>query len=178
MVATWFYSRPLFDLALLMLGINSVSLAGGLAALPIMYHQIVDISGLMSGRMFMDGIALGQITPGPISITSTFLGYMLYGPVGAVVATIAMFAPSFLILIAVDPAFGALLGSRGFYRASLGIAASFVGLLAYVTGMFALDVAWDPARLVLAAVALIALWRRVDILYVVAFAALYALVVL
>jgi chromate transporter len=178
MVATWFYNPDLFNLAQLMLGINSVSFAGGFAALPLMYHQIVDVAGQMSGRMFMDGIALGQITPGPISITSTFLGYMLYGPVGAVVATIAMFAPSFLILVTVAPAFTVLKGSRAFFRASLGIASSFVGLLAYVTVKFALDVNWGPAQLILLAVSLLALWRRVDILYVVGFAALYSLLAL
>uniref|UniRef100_I2PYA2 Chromate transporter, chromate ion transporter family n=1 Tax=Desulfovibrio sp. U5L TaxID=596152 RepID=I2PYA2_9BACT len=178
MAATWLYSPGLFDLARLMLGINCVSFSGGFAALPLMYHQIVDVAGQMPGRMFMDGIALGQITPGPISITSTFLGYMLFGPVGAVVATIAMFAPSFLILLTVAPSFAALKGSRGFFRASLGIAASFVGLLAYVTWKFALEATWGPAAVALLAVSLLALWRRIDILYVVGFAALYSLLLL
>jgi chromate transporter len=178
MVGTWFYNPDLFRLAQLMLGINCVSFAGGFAALPLMYHQIVDVAGQMTGRMFMDGIALGQVTPGPISITSTFLGYMLYGPVGAVVATIAMFAPSFLILVTVAPSFAALKGSRAFFRATLGIAASFVGLLAYVTVKFALDVTWGPAQLILLAVSLLALWRRVDILYVVGFAAIFSLLAL
>jgi len=178
MLATWAYNPKLFELAWLMLGINCVSFAGGFAALPIMYHQIVDVTGQMSGRMFMDGIALGQITPGPISITATFLGFMLHGPVGAVVATIAMFAPSFLILVTMIPAFTALKGSRRFFRASLGIAASFVGQLAYVTGKFAMDVHWGPAQILLLAVALLAVWRRVDILYIVGFAALYSLVAL
>ena len=89
-----------------------------------------------------------------------------------------MFSPSFLILVSVEPAFGALLGSRNFYRASLGIAASFVGLLAYVTGKFALDVNWDSGRLALLVLGLLALWRRLDILWIVAFAAGYALLLL
>ncbi|EHJ48057.1 chromate transporter, chromate ion transporter (CHR) family [Solidesulfovibrio carbinoliphilus subsp. oakridgensis] len=178
MAATWLYNPGLFDLARLMLGINCVSFSGGFAALPLMYHQIVDVAGQMPGRMFMDGIALGQITPGPISITSTFLGYMLFGPVGAVVATIAMFAPSFLILLTVAPSFAALKGSRRFFRASLGIAASFVGLLAYVTWKFSLEATWGPAAVALLAVSLLALWRRIDILYVVGFAALYSLLLL
>ncbi|MGD9609630.1 MAG: chromate efflux transporter [Desulfovibrionaceae bacterium] len=178
LLATWLTNRELFALARLMLGINCVSFSGGFAALPLMYHQIVDVAGQMSGRMFMDGIALGQITPGPISITATFLGYMLFGYTGSVVATVAMFSPSFLILITVAPAFAALKGSRLFYRASLGIAASFVGLLAFVTGKFALDIGWDGARVLLLAATLAALWRRVGIPYIVGGAAVYALVTL
>jgi len=178
LLATWLANRELFALARLMLGINCVSFSGGFAALPLMYHQIVDVAGQMSGRMFMDGIALGQITPGPISITATFLGYMLFGYTGSVVATVAMFSPSFLILITVAPAFAALKGSRLFYRASLGIAASFVGLLAFVTGKFALDIGWDGVRVLLLAATLAALWRRVGIPYIVGGAALYALVTL
>lgn len=178
MAATWLYDADLFGLCRLMLGINCVSFSGGFAALPLMYHQIVDVAGQMPGKMFMDGIALGQITPGPISITATFLGYMLYGLVGAVTATIAMFSPSFLILIAVAPSFAALKGSRRFFRASLAIAASFVGLLGYVTVRFAGEAAWTPAALLLVIVSFVALWRRVDVLYVVGFAALYSLVAL
>ena len=178
LLATWLANRELFALARLMLGINCVSFSGGFAALPLMYHQIVDVAGQMSGRMFMDGIALGQITPGPISITATFLGYMLFGYTGSVVATVAMFSPSFLILITVAPAFAALKGSRLFYRASLGIAASFVGLLAFVTGKFALDIGWDGVRVLLLAATLAALWRRIGIPYIVGGAALYALVTL
>jgi len=176
--ASWCYRRELFSLVMLLLGINCVSFAGGMAALPIMYRQIVEVEGLMPAKMFMDGIALGQITPGPISITATFLGYMLYGPVGSIMATVAMFAPSFLILVAVDPAFKALLGSRRFYRASIGIAASFVGLLAYMTVKFALDIPWDTARALLLLLGVTALWRRLDVLWVVLFAAAYALLLL
>ena len=176
--AAWFFNPGLFDLARLLLGINCLSFAGGFAALPLLYHQIVDVSGLMSARMFMDGIALGQITPGPIIITATFLGYLLYGGFGAVVATVAMFAPSFLILTAVAPAFGALKGSRAFFRISLAIAASFVGLLAYVTARFALDIHWGPASLVLLGLTLYAMWRRIDMLYLIGFAMVYAMVLL
>lgn len=178
MLATFFVNRKLFDLAWLMLGINCVSFSGGFAALPIMYHLIVEVAGQMSSRMFLDGIALGQITPGPISITATFLGYMLFGFGGSIVATVAMFSPSFLILAGVAPAFGALMGSRSFYRASLGIMASFVGMLAYVTVMFAREVHWDVARAVLLAATLVAMWRRVGIPYIVGGAAVYSLILL
>jgi chromate transporter len=178
LAVTFAVNRSLFKLAWLMLGINCVSFSAGFAALPIMYHQIVDVAGQMPARVFLDGIALGQITPGPIAITATFLGYMLFGLFGAVVATIAMFSPSFLILITVIPAFEALMGWRGFYRASLAIMASFVGMLGYATGMLAGEIAWSPGRAVLLAATVLALWRRIGIPFIVAGAAVYSLLLL
>ena len=68
--------------------------------MPLMLHEIVNVRGWMDSKTFMDGIALGQVTPGPIVITSTFVGYLTYGIAGAIVATVAIFTPSFLMVIA------------------------------------------------------------------------------
>jgi len=59
----------------------------------------------MDAPTFLNGIVLGQFTPGPIVITATFVGYLLYGIPGALAATLAVFSPSFIILIAVAPWF-------------------------------------------------------------------------
>jgi len=115
----------------------------------------------------MDGIALGQVTPGPIIITSTFVGYMSYGLWGAIVATIAIFTPSFLMVVAITPVFDRLKASAYFLGAIKGILASFVGLLFFVTVKFALAVPWDILRTVLVLAAFVALIKKVDILYVV-----------
>jgi chromate transporter len=115
----------------------------------------------------MDGIALGQVTPGPIVITATFVGYLVYGLSGAVVATIGIFAPSFFMLVIVAPFFDRLKTSAYFLRAIDGVFASFVGLLLYVCFKFATTVPWDIPRIVLGLAALAALIRKVDILYIV-----------
>jgi chromate transporter len=121
----------------------------------------------MDNKTFMDGIALGQVTPGPIVITSTFVGYMSYGLWGAVAATIAIFTPSFLMVIAITPVFDRLKASAYFSGATKGILASFVGLLFFVTLKFGLAVPWNLVRGVLVCAAYGALVRKVDILYVV-----------
>ena len=121
----------------------------------------------MDGETLMNGIALGQVTPGPIVITATFVGYLLHGTAGAVVATVSVFSPSFLMVVGMVPYFDRLRASAHFHRCMSGILASFVGLLLSVTVQFALDVSWDAPRIVLAGTALAALLLKVDVLWVV-----------
>jgi chromate transporter len=132
-----------------------------------MLHEIVDVRKWVDSKTFMDGIALGQVTPGPIVITATFVGYLMYGFIGALVATLAVFTPSFLILAGVTPFFDRLKTSKHFVGATKGILATFVGLLFYATIKFAFAVPWDIVRVLLALGALTALIRKIDILYVV-----------
>ena len=150
-------NRGLFDLGVLMFRIDLFAFGGGFASVPLMYHEIVDVRSWMDGETFMNGIALGQVTPGPIVITATFVGYLLYGIAGAVVATVSVFLPSFLMVVGVVPYFDRLRASDHFNRCMSGILASFVGLLLSVTIQFALDVPWDAPRIVLAGVSLVAL---------------------
>lgn len=174
--ALYFVQDQLFSLALLLLRINLFAFGGGLSALPLMHHEIVS-RGWMESRAFMDGIALGQVTPGPISITGTFIGYLLFGLTGAVVATVATFFPSFVLLLVAEPCFEKMKASPAFARASKGIISCFVGLLFYVTYRFAHDIPWDAARLFLVVAAFIALLRKVDILLIVLIGAIFSVVV-
>jgi chromate transporter len=160
-------NTKLFELAALMLKIDFFAYGGGFAALPLMLHEVVGIRGWMDAKTFMDGIALGQLTPGPIAITSTFVGYVVHGASGAVVSTIATFAPSFIILVVATPFFDRLKNSAYFLRATRGILASFVGLLFFVTIKFASAVPWDIIRTLLVFTALAGLLKKVDILYIV-----------
>lgn len=159
----------LFELAAVMLQVDVFAFGGGFSSLPLMLQKVVHVHGWMSTKTFMDGIALGQITPGPIVITATFVGYMLKGITGAVVATIAMFTPSFLVLVAVEPVFNRFRNSRYFIKAIDGVFACFVGLLIFVGFKFLLDVPWDTVRVVLGLAVLAALIRKIDILYIVLF---------
>ena len=72
---------------------------GGFVFIPLMQEVIVDEFNWLSHKEFIDGIALGQVTPGPILISATFIGYKVAGLVGAVVATIGIFAPPAIVML-------------------------------------------------------------------------------
>lgn len=152
--------RDFFGLALLMIKIDLFAFGGGFASVPLMLQEIVNVRGWMDSKVFMDGIALGQITPGPIVITSTFVGYLLYGLPGAIAATVAIFTPSFLLVVTGAGFFEKLNRSASFRKAVKGIFASFVGLLLYVTVKFAFAVPWDVVRVLIVCAALAALLKK------------------
>ncbi|OGP53894.1 MAG: hypothetical protein A2Y65_01580 [Deltaproteobacteria bacterium RBG_13_52_11] len=159
--------RRLFDLAILMFRIDLFAFGGGFASVPLMFHEIVQVRHWMDSSTFLNGIALGQVTPGPIVITATFVGYMLYGLPGGLVATLGVFSPSFLMVIGIVPYFDRLRASPYFNRAMSGILSSFVGLLLTVTVRFASHVPWDFPHVLFACAALVALLLSVDIVWVV-----------
>ncbi|MBU0664400.1 MAG: chromate efflux transporter [Proteobacteria bacterium] len=162
-----YFSPVLAQLAMLMARIDLMAFGGGFASVPLMFHEIVELRGWLAGTAFLDGIALGQFTPGPIVITATFVGYLLHGFLGSCVATVAMFLPSLLLVIGFAPYFSRLRTSLWFRRALSGVLCSFVGLLFTVTIRFALQVHWDWIHLFLGLAALVALLKKIDILWVI-----------
>lgn len=176
-VVLYLTDSKLFNLAAMMMRIDFFAFGGGFASVPLMLHEVVDVRKWMDSKTFMDGIALGQVTPGPIVITSTFVGYLTHGIAGAIVATVAIFTPSFLMVILVTPVMDKLKHAAYFLRTTKGILASFVGLLFFVTIQFAMAVPWDILRIILAGGSLAALVRKIDILHVVLAAALISVII-
>ena len=169
--------KRLFDLAVLMMRIDLFAFGGGFASVPLMLHEVVVVRGWIDSKTFMDGMALGQVTPGPIVITSTFVGYLTQGIVGAAAATIAIFTPSFLMVVAFTPLMDRLKTSVYFLRATKGILASFVGLLFFVTVKFALAVQWDVVKTLMGCAAVTALVKKIDIIYVVLIATAISVII-
>ena len=161
------FDKTLFGMAVLLLRIDLLAFGGGFASVPLMLHEIVEVRNWIDSQTFMNGIVLGQVTPGPIVITATFIGYLLDGPLGGVVATISIFLPSFMLVIGISSYFDRLRTSPAFNKVIGGVLCSFVGLLLTVTIRFALNVHWDVFHLLLASGALVALLLKVDILWVV-----------
>ena len=174
-VALFFMERRLYDLAAVMFRIDLFAFGGGFASVPLMFHEIVEVRSWMDSQTFLNGIALGQITPGPIVITATFVGYLLYGLFGAVVATLSVFLPSFLMVIGLTPFFDRLRHSAYATRALGAVLCSFVGLLLTVTFRFGSNIQWDIHRGLLAAAALVALFLKVQIIWVVLMGTISAL---
>jgi chromate transporter len=150
-----------------MFRIDLLAFGGGFAFVPLMFHEIVEVRSWIDGPTFVNGVALGQITPGPIIITATFVGYVLDGLVGALTATVSVFLPSFLLVVGLVPHVDRLRRSLTFNKALNSILCSFVGLLLITTLRFAVNVPWDPTRTLLASATFGALLWQVEILWVV-----------
>lgn len=168
----FFINHCLFELATIMLQVNLFAFGGGFSSLPLMLQEVVNVHGWMNERTFMDGIVLGQITPGPTVIMATFVGYTMQGIGGAIIATIAIFTPSFFVLIYIEPVFNRLRNSHYFIKALDGVSACFVGLLLFVFIKFLLDVPWDFIRVIMGMAVVVALMRKYDALYIVLISAI------
>ena len=164
-VLLFLFQRQFFDLAFLMTKVDLFAFGGGFSSLPLMFNEVVHVRAWMDSLTFLDGIALGQVTPGPIVITATFIGYLQYGLPGGVIATVFIFLPSFLIIAGTVPYYDRLRSSPWFNRALRGILYSFVGLLLSVTIRFGLNVPWDVIRIILAGGAFAALFFNVKLIY-------------
>ena len=157
----------LCKLCALMMKIDFFAYGGGYASLPLMLHEVVAKRHLLDEKIFMDGIALGQVTPGPIVITAAFVGYLLKGFLGAAACTWAIFTPSFLILLLIAPVFEYLKNSPIFRRCMRGVLSSFVGLLLAVFISFVLAISWKLPSVFIGLAAFVALFLKVDIFWVV-----------
>jgi chromate transporter len=167
LAALFISNRRLFNLAELMIRVDLFAFGGGFASVPLMLHEVVDARHWMDSKTFMDAIALGQVTPGPIVITATFVGFSIAGIPGAIAGTIGVFTPSLLIVLTTVPYLDRLQSSLLFRRALRGVLASFVGLLGAVAINFGIVVKWSVPMALIVAGAFIALRLKVDILWVV-----------
>lgn len=163
----WFFFPELSDLALLMVKIDCFAFGGGYVSVPIMLHEVVEVRGWLSPQQFMDGIALGQVTPGPIVMTGAFVGYLMQGVAGAVVATISVFTPSLIFVCAATPFADKLSASPIAQRALKGSLITLVGLMAAVAARFGVAMDWGIMQALIALTAFTALRLRIDIIKVV-----------
>jgi chromate transporter len=161
------FAPVLAYLNLTFMKVDLLAFGGGFTTIPLIQREVVDRFGWVSTREFIDGIALGQVTPGPIVITATFVGYKVGGLLGALLGTIAVFFPSFLVVTTLAPHYERIKRSRQIQLMVRGILAAFIGLLLFVGYRFGEVALVDWRTWVLMAAAWLALWRKVDLLLVV-----------
>jgi chromate transporter len=82
---------------------GTFTFGGGLVIIPLLEFEVVDQLQWLTRREFLDGVAIGQLSPGPVVLTSAFIGFKVAGIVGAVVAAVSIFVPSFLFIMAGAP---------------------------------------------------------------------------
>jgi chromate transporter len=119
----------LLTLSAMFLRMGSVTFGGGLVMLPLIESEVVNTHHWLTHQEFADAAALGQITPGPVLITATFVGYRVAGTLGALVATISIFLPAFLMTIAAASSLRRFRSNPQVQSFLRGIAPAVVGLL-------------------------------------------------
>ncbi len=123
------------------LKIGSILFGGGYVLLSFVQGEFVERYGWLTQQQLLDAIAIGQFTPGPILSTATFIGYVIAGMRGAIVATIGIFLPSFLFVVALNPLFPYLRRSTWTSAFLDAVNASAVALMAVVTVQLASSLA-------------------------------------
>jgi len=117
------------SLAFIFLRIGTVTFGGGFVMIPEIEAEVVNSHHWLTHQEFADATALGQITPGPVLIMATFVGYRVAGTLGALFATICVFLPSFLMTIAAGSSFRRFRANRQMQAFLRGVAPAVAGLL-------------------------------------------------
>jgi chromate transporter len=163
-------------LFLTLAGMSVLLFGGGFVFIPLMEQIIVQQQGWLTHQEFIDAIALGQVTPGPILISAAFIGYKLMGLAGATIATVAIFLPPAVLMVFSAKLLARARGSVTVQAVLRGIRAAVIGMI--VTAAWSIGITavmgWQSAAIFLAAYA--ALWRlRVDVAWIIPSAGLAGL---
>ena len=195
-------SKTLFDMGEFFTKAAFLTIGGAYAVLPYVYQGAVEHFHWLTGPQMMDGLALGETTPGPLIMIVTWVGYLggvakdvfdnpvAAGLAGATVATFFTFLPSFLFILAGGPLVEATRGEIRFTAPLTGITAAVVGVILNLAVFFAWHTFWpqgtaaapfagtfDGFPVIVAVAALVALWKtRADIMKVIGVCALVGLI--
>jgi chromate transporter len=153
----------LSTLFLTFLKIGGVLYGSGYVLLAFLRSEFVEGLGWLTDQQIIDAVAIGQVTPGPLSTAATFLGYVLGGIPGALLATLGMFLPSFLIVILTYPLIPRMRESRFFSAFLDGVNAGSLGLMAVVAWQLARAAFVDIPALILGLISLfLVAFKRVN----------------
>jgi chromate transporter len=119
----------LLTIASIFLRIGAVTFGGGFVMVPLIESEVVHAHGWLTHREFVEAFALGQVTPGPVLVTATFIGYRVAGTLGALVATISIFLPAFLMTVAAGSSLKRFRTNRQVQAFLRGVTPAVVGLL-------------------------------------------------
>lgn len=158
--------------------VGSFIYGGGLVVIPFIEQEVVEKLGWMTQQEFLTGISFGQITPGPVVITSAFIGYKVYGFLGAFVAAFAIFFPSFVFILIAAPYLKKIKNIPWVKAFLKGINAAVIGTILASILVLIPNALIDKWTFLIAISGFIALWKyKVNVFYCVGIAGVLGVII-
>lgn len=176
--AQQYTSNILLKIIILFSGISLTLFGGGYVMIPIMQTLFVTDMGWLSQQEFLDAIALSQSTPGPILVSATFIGYKVYGFTGAIVATVAIFAPSAVLKILVAKAYLQVKEHSLARNILSGVKAVVIGLIIGSAIKIGAQVTWSiPLAFITIGAFICSFWYKLSPVYIILCSALVGFII-
>lgn len=157
-------------------GMSVMLFGGGYVFIPMIQEVVVTANGWVTQAEFIDGIAMGQITPGPILISATFIGFKVAGLAGALVATIGIFLPPALIMVAATNGLERVKHSPLLQAALRGVRPAVIGMIFAAAVVIGGSASNHWMSLLIFVAVLIALMRfRLEVIWIIPSAGLLGL---
>jgi chromate transporter len=151
------HAVPVLELAWVFTKIGATLFGSGYVLVAYLRAEL-GARGWLDDAVLLDAVAVGQVTPGPVSTTATFVGYLLAGPPGAALATVALFLPGFVLVATTGPLLERLRDVPVVRAALDGVNAAVTGLIAAVVVGLAPAALGSPFGVAVAGLAAVAVW--------------------
>jgi putative chromate ion transporter len=152
-------AKPVMTVFFFFLKAGAFVFGSGLAIVPFLYGGVVNGFHWLTERQFLDAVAVAMITPGPVVITSGFIGYLVAGPLGAFAATLAVFLPPYLLVVFGAPYYRRFAKNRQVKAFVQGVTAAAVGAIAGAAIILSKRAVMDLPTVLIAVVSLLLLLR-------------------
>lgn len=141
------------------LKIGSVLYGSGYVLLSFIQSEFIEGAGILTRQQMLDAITVGEMTPGPVFTTATFIGYILRGVLGGIAATIGIFLPSFLLVLFLNPVFEKLKKSAAFTSILSGVNIASLALMARVILPISIDISSSWLLIIMFFISFISIFR-------------------
>lgn len=159
-------SHGLWDVGWFFLKVGAVTFGGGLSIIAFIQDQVVNQFHWITPQEFIDGLAIGQLTPGPIIMVAAYVGYKVTGGSGAAVAALAIFLPSFALMLSILPVLDRVRRLAWIKAAMKGISPAVIATLAVTIVQLTPHAAPDAftKAVMLVTVVVMLTWQRLPVL--------------
>ena len=158
-------------------GVSLTLFGGGYVFIPVLQELVVDQLHWVSTKEFVDGIAMGQITPGPIMISAAFIGYKVAGISGAIISTIAIFLPPALLMIIVSSFIDDIKNSLILNAVFKGVRAAVIGMIFAAGWLIGTSIGFELLPFaIMIVVFILTYWLKVNVVYLIPLSGLLGLI--